>query len=89
LQVLHHAVEEPIFGLGMAEELVRQDIESVPAPCTHFRADWNGKGTFISWRACGDRSVQLMFRATPLGRQAHQAAKVKIRELSAELIEGD
>jgi hypothetical protein len=30
-----------------------------------------------------------MFRATPLGQQALEAAKVKIRELFAEVIEGD
>ena len=89
LHVLHHAVEGPIFGLGMAEELSRHGYKISAGTLHPLLGGLERKGYLRSWRERGDNSVRLMFRATPLGRQALQAAKVKIRELFAELVEGD
>ena len=89
LHVLHHAVEEPIFGFGMAEELARQGYKISAGTLHPLLRGLERKGYLHSWRERGDNSVRLMFRATPLGRQALEAAKVKVRELFAEFLKGN
>jgi DNA-binding PadR family transcriptional regulator len=88
LHVLHHAVEGPIFGLGLAEELTRHGHKISAGTLHPLLRGLERKGYLHSWRESGN-SVRVMFRATPLGRQALEAAKLKIRELFAELIQGD
>jgi DNA-binding PadR family transcriptional regulator len=89
LHVLHHAVEEPIFRLGMAEELARRGYKISAGTLHPLLRGLERKGYLRSWRERSDKSVRPMFRATPLGRQALEVAKLKIRGLFAELLEGD
>jgi DNA-binding PadR family transcriptional regulator len=34
------------------------------------------------------RTFRRLYKATPLGREAHKVAKIKVRELFGELVEG-
>jgi PadR family transcriptional regulator PadR len=88
LHVLHHAVEEPIFGLGMIEELARHGYRISPGSLYPLLHGLEKKGYLRSTQQRQGRSLRKLYRATPLGRKALDAAKNKVRELFRELIEG-
>ncbi len=86
LHVLHHAVQEPIFGLGMIEELGRHGYKVSPGMFYPLLHSMEKKGLLRSWpgRTRNDRRV---YRATAQGRKALAAAKQRVQELFSELFE--
>jgi len=88
LHVLHHAAEEPIFGLGMVEELARHGYRISPGTLYPLLHALEKKGYLKSTRLREGKSLRKVYRATPLGKKALLAAKSKVRELFHELIEG-
>jgi PadR family transcriptional regulator, regulatory protein PadR len=90
LHVLHHAAEEPIFGLGMIEELARHGYRISPGSLYPLLHGLEQKGYLRCTQQRNGKSLRNVYRATPLGRKALRAAKSKVRELFRELItEGD
>ena len=88
LHVLHHAVKEPIFGLGMIEELARHGYRISPGSLYPLLHGLEKKGYLRSKEQRRGKSLRKVYRATPLGRKALKAAYSKVRELFRELIEG-
>jgi len=88
LHVLYHAVEEPIFGLGMIEELARHGYRISPGSMYPLLHSLEKKGYLRSKEQRNGKSLRKVYRATPPGRKALLAAKGKVRELFRELIEG-
>src|SRR5436853_7822961 len=88
LHILHHAAEEPIFGLGMAEELARHGYKLSLGTLYPLLYGLERKGYLRSTSERKGKSVRRVYRATPAGRKALAAAKNKVRELFGELIEG-
>jgi DNA-binding PadR family transcriptional regulator len=88
LHVLHHAVEEPIFGLGMLEELARHGYRISPGTLYPILHGLEKKGYLRSTAERNGKSLRKVDRATAAGRDALESAKSKVRELFAELIEG-
>jgi len=88
LHVLHHAVEEPIFGLGMIEELTRHGYRISPGTLYPLLHGLERKGYLRSSEQTKGKSRRKVYRATPLGRKALKAAKTKVHELFHELMEG-
>ena len=88
LHVLHHAVEEPIFGLGMAEELARHGYRISPGTLYPLLHSLEKKDYLRSAERRNGKSLRKVYRATPQGKKALLAAKSKVRELFRELIEG-
>src|SRR5881296_345578 len=86
LHVLHHAVEEPIFGLGMLEELARHGYRISPGTLYPILHGLEAKGYLRSTERRNGKSLRKVYRATPIGRKALAAAKSKVRELFQELI---
>src|ERR1700722_1193402 len=86
LHVLHHATEEPIFGLGMAEELARHGYRISPGTLYPLLHSLEKKGYLRSSKQRNGKSLRTVYQATPLGRKALQAAKGKIRELFREVV---
>lgn len=86
LHVLHHAVQEPIFGLGMMEELRRHGYRVSPGMFYPLLHSMEKKGLLRSWpgRTRNDRRV---YRATAEGRKALAVAKRRVQELFSELFE--
>jgi PadR family transcriptional regulator, regulatory protein PadR len=86
LHVLHHAVKEPVFGLGMIEELARHGYRVSPGMFYPLLHSMEKKGLLRSWpgRTRNDRRV---YRATAQGRKALAAAKQRVQELFSELFE--
>lgn len=89
LHVLHHAVEEPIFGLGMIEELARHGYKISPGSLYPLLHGLEKKGYLKSAEERQGKSLRKVYRATKRGRRALEAAKQKVRELFRELIEDE
>jgi PadR family transcriptional regulator PadR len=89
LHVLHHAVEGPVFGLGMIEELARHGYRISAGSIYPLLQNLEKKGYLRSTEQRNGKSLRRLYRATPLGRKALAAAKSKVKELFHELIEGD
>jgi len=89
LHVMHHASEEPIFGLGMMEELGRHGYRISPGSLYPLLHGLEKKGYLTSSEKRNGKSLRKVYRATPLGRQALKAARSKVLELLRELIEGE
>ena len=87
LHVLHHSVEEPIFGLGMIEELARHGYNISPGTLYPILHGLEKRGYLRASHQRDGRSLRKVYRATPKGRDALRAAKDKVRELFSELIE--
>jgi DNA-binding PadR family transcriptional regulator len=89
LHILHHAAEEPIFGLGMAEELARHGYQISAGTLYPLLHGLEKKGYLRSSLQRRGKSFRKIYRATPLGRKALKAAKEKVHELFGELMEGE
>jgi DNA-binding PadR family transcriptional regulator len=87
LHVLHHAAEEPIFGLGMMEELARHGYRISAGTLYPLLQRLETKGYLRSSEKRNGKSRRKVYRATALGRKALAAAKSKVRELFHELME--
>jgi len=88
LHILHHAVEGPIFGLGMLEELGRHGYRISPGTLYPLLHGLEKKGYIRASELRDGKSLRRVYRATPLGRKALAAAKTKVREFIGELFEG-
>ena len=89
LHVLHHAVEGPIFGLGMIEELARHGYKISPGSLYPLLQGLEKKGYLRSKEQRNGKSLRRVYRATPLGKKALAASKSKVQELFHELIGGE
>lgn len=87
LHVLHHAVKEPIFGLGMMEELGRHGYRISPGSLYPLLQGLEAKGYLRSTLQRDGRSLRRVYRATAQGRKALAASKDRVKELFHELME--
>lgn len=88
LHLLHHASEEPIFGLGMIEELGRHGYQMSAGTLYPILHGLESRGYLrSSIQPSDDGRRRRVYRITPEGRRALVAAKLKVRELFGELFE--
>lgn len=87
LHILHHAVREPIFGLGIIEELARHGYKLSAGTVYPLLHGLERKGYLYSYEERSGRQLRRVYRATPDGREALEDAKEKVRELFGELFE--
>jgi len=87
LHILCHAVERPIFGLGMVEELARHGYRISPGTLYPLLHGLEKKGYLRSTEKRNGKSLRKMYHATPLGRRALAPAKSRLREFIGELFE--
>lgn len=87
LHILHHACEEPIFGLGMIEELARHGYRLSPGTLYPIVHGLEKKGLLRSRKQQVNGKVRRVYSATPSGQRALNLAKQKVRELFGELFE--
>jgi len=89
LHVLYHAVKEPIFGLGIIEELGRHGYRLGAGTLYPLLHGMEKKGYLKSKKELLGGRIRRVYRATPLGKKALEASKEKVRELFGELLEDD
>jgi PadR family transcriptional regulator PadR len=87
LHILYHAARAPVFGLGIIEELARHGYKLSPGTLYPLLHGMERKGYLRSAVKREGRQERRMYRATPAGRKALEAAKVKVKELFGELFE--
>ena len=88
LHILHHAVEEEIYGHWMIEELARHGYRMSPGTLYPMLHALERKGYLKSRTKGVGRRARRLYRATKKGRDALAFAKDRVRELFGELIEG-
>lgn len=89
LHILHHAVHEPIFGLGIIEELGRHGYKLSAGTLYPILHGLERRGYLKSKQERTGKRFRRTYRATAKGRKALEAAKDKVRELFGELFEED
>jgi DNA-binding PadR family transcriptional regulator len=87
LHILHHAVEEPVFGLGIIEELRRHGYEISAGTLYPMLHGLEKKGYLTSNNERRDSRDRRVYQITDHGKVALADAKAKVRELFGELIE--
>lgn len=87
LHILHHAVQEPIFGLGIIEELARHGYKLSAGTLYPMLHDMERKGYLHSFEERSGRQNRRFYQATDAGKMQLEDAKKKVRELFSELFE--
>jgi PadR family transcriptional regulator PadR len=88
LHILHHAEREAIFGAGMADELARHGYKISPGTLYPILHGLEKRGYLKSEEERSGKSIRRLYRITASGRRALKTAKLRVRELFGELIEG-
>src|SRR5262245_28799453 len=89
LHVLYHACQEPIFGAGIIEELAQHGYRLSPGTLYPLLHGLEEKEYLRSAGENNGRQGRRVYRATPKGRRALVAAKLKVRELFSEMLEDE
>ena len=87
LHILHHAAQEPVFGLWLIEELQRHGYRIGPGTLYPILHGLEERGFLRSTTRSEGRSVRRMYSATAQGRRTLKRAKSKVRELFGEILE--
>lgn len=89
LHILHHASKEPIFGLGIIEELGRHGYRLSAGTLYPLLHGLEHEGYLRSFEKRSGKHSRRLYRATAKGRKALREAKCKVHELFAELFENE
>lgn len=87
LHVLHHAVEGEVYGQRMIEELAHHGYRLSAGTLYPMLRAMEKRGYLVSEERRAGRSMRRIYRATPLGREALDLARGKVRELIGEMME--
>lgn len=86
IHVLHHAAQEPIYGVAMIAELARHGYDLSPGTLYPLLHSLQEQGYLAqTTRVVGGR-VRKYYAITDQGRTALQEAKRQIRELVREVL---
>jgi len=87
IHILYHACKEPIFGLGMIEELQRHGYKLSAGTLYPMLHGLERKGLLRSRKIRLGRRGRRVYRATASGRRALVKAREKVKLLLGELLE--
>ncbi len=88
IHVLHHAAQEPVYGLAMIEELRRHGYEVSPGTIYPLLHGLETDGYLAREERVVGGKVRKYYTITDEGRAALAEARVKIAELTHEVVEG-
>jgi PadR family transcriptional regulator, regulatory protein PadR len=86
MHVLYHAINEPIFGVEMMEELARHGYDVGAGTLYPMLHQLERVGYLTSRAEIVGGKQRKYYRATPEGVAALEAAKAKLRELVSEVL---
>ncbi len=86
LHILYHASKEPIYGLGIIEELARHGYRLSPGTLYPILHGLEQKGYLRSREVRAGRRGRREYQATARGRKALVEATDRVRELFGELV---
>jgi len=87
IHILYHACKEPIFGLGMIEELQRHGYKLSAGTLYPMLHGLEKRGFLRSQKIRNGRRSRRLYRATARGRKALERAREKVKVLLGELLE--
>lgn len=87
LHLLHHAVQQEIFGQEMLDELRRHGYSIGPGTLYPMLHRLEERGYLRVREERTGRTMRRYYRATPKGRAALRSVKPQVTELFEELIE--
>jgi DNA-binding PadR family transcriptional regulator len=87
VHILHHAAKERIFGVAMMEELQRHGYEMSPGTLYPVLNAMEAAGYLVSSYETEAGKRRKYYRATAAGKTALKKLRVKIRELTHEVLE--
>jgi PadR family transcriptional regulator, regulatory protein PadR len=87
VHLLHHAAEERIFGTEMIEELRRHGYEIGPGTLYPILHGMESAGYLGSEQEVVGGKVRRYYSITPLGSEVLDQLKLKVRELTREVLE--
>ena len=85
LHVLHHAGQEPVYGVWLAEELRRHGYDIGPGTLYPMLHQLEHKGYLLSEKRVIDGRARKYYTLTAAGRAALEEARVKATELLDEI----
>jgi DNA-binding PadR family transcriptional regulator len=86
MHVLYHAAKEPVFGVEMMEELARHGYDVGSGTLYPLLHQLQKAGYLSVHTQVVEGKQRRYYRATAAGRAALDEAKVKLRELVAEVL---
>ena len=88
IHILHHAAQEPVYGVALIEELRRHGYELSPGTLYPVLHAMEEAGYLARENRVVGGKVRKYYTITRTGRDALDEARVKIHELVAEVVEG-
>lgn len=86
IHLLHHAAEEPFYGVGMLEELQRHGYRLSPGTLYPILHGLEKAGYLSVERTVVGGKARKYYRITEAGRIALKEVKPKLRELVKEVL---
>lgn len=87
IHILHHACQEPVYGVQLIAELARHGYDLSPGTLYPILHDLERSGYLAREERLVDGKIRKYYRATAQGAQALAEARSKITELVAEVLE--
>ena len=88
IHILHHAAQEPVYGLALIEELRRHGYELSPGTLYPVLHTLEEAGYLTREERVVGGKLRKYYAITGAGRRALDEARTKIRELVDEVLEG-
>lgn len=88
LHVLHHAAEGDLYGQWMIEELAHHGYKVSAGTLYPMLHSLEKKGYLVSRKERCGRTFRRVYNATPLGHEALELGRERLRELFREVIAG-
>jgi len=88
MHILHHAAQEPIYGLAMMAELKRHGYDISPGTLYPLLHQMETARYLVREDRVVNGKVRKYYRATERGQQMLIEARLKIAELVGEVVEG-
>ncbi len=85
LHILHHAAEEPICGVWIAEELARHGYKLSAGTLYPILHGLENKGYLRSHLERNGKSRRRVYEITPLGRKVLRSARGRVDQLFGEM----
>jgi PadR family transcriptional regulator PadR len=89
LHVLHHAAEEPVFGLGIIRKLGRHGYRLGPGTVYPLLHSMERRGWLRMVVQLVEGRRRKTYAATAAGRRALKRARERVRELYEEMLEAE
>jgi PadR family transcriptional regulator PadR len=87
IHILHHAAEEPVYGLWLIEELERHGYHVGPGTLYPIFHSLEEDGLLRSQRQVVNGKIRKYYRTTSKGSATLQDAKTRAQQLLNEIID--